>query len=51
MKQGISIDEEVSRIYQKEANLDGLRNYQASIEETGTFSIDPPSYWEVLRLR
>ena len=36
---------------QGKEKLDGSRICRGSIEGTKTFSIDPPSYWEVLRLR
>ena len=37
---GISINQEVSRIYREEANLNGSRSYRVFIEETETFSMD-----------
>ena len=45
----ISINLEVSRSYQ--ADLNGSNSYREAIEGTGTFSIDPPSYRKVSKLR
>ena len=50
-KQCMQLDLDRSGSCRAEANLDGLNSYQASIEQTESFSMDRESIEKLLRMR